>query len=72
MLDDGVCDSLGEEGEVAPLGVLLNGEVFVSNRRSTSPKDKRKNDLNAAKQSFKLDICIYIIYIFVIHMKNFN
>ena len=71
MLDDGVCDSLGEEGEVAPLGVLLNGEVFVSNRRSTSPKDKRKNDLNAAKQSFNL-IYIYIIYIFVIHMKNFN
>ena len=71
MLDDGVCDSLGEEGEVAPLGVLLNGEVFVSNRRSTSPKDKRKNDLNAAKQSFNL-IYIYIIYIFVIQMKNFN
>ena len=71
MFDDGVCDSLGEEGEVAPLGVLLNGEVFVSNRRSTSPKDKRKNDLNAAKQSFNL-IYIYIIYIFVIHMKNFN
>ena len=66
MLDDGVCDSLGEEGEVAPLGVLLNGEVFVSNRRSTSPKDKRKNDLNAAKQSFNY-INMYIYYIHICH-----
>ena len=70
MLDDGVCDSLGEEGEVAPLGVLLNGEVFVSNRRSTSPKDKRKNDLNAAKQSFNyIYMCIYYIHICHTHEK---